>query len=62
MSVNKATASVILVSATTLLLCLFAMAKIYTDVQNIWIEFDNEIDSFKVPFYEILKYKYNVFR
>lgn len=48
MSVNKATVGVIAVSATTLLLCLFAMSKIYNDIQNIWIELDNEIDMFKV--------------
>jgi hypothetical protein len=48
MSVNKATIGAIALSGTTLLLCLFGIASIYSDIQAIWNELDFEMDQFKL--------------
>ena len=48
MSVNKATVGAISVSGATLILCLYAISAIYSEVQSIWTELDAEMDSFKV--------------
>jgi hypothetical protein len=48
MSVKAATCSAIAFSFVTLLACLYAISGIYSDVQNIWQELDNEISSIRV--------------
>jgi hypothetical protein len=48
MSLNKATVGAIALSGTTLLLCLFGIASIYSDIQAIWNELDYEMDQFKL--------------
>ncbi|KAL3071754.1 hypothetical protein niasHT_038822 [Heterodera trifolii] len=48
MSVNKATVGAIALSGSTLLVCLFGIASIYSDIQAIWNELDMEMDQFKM--------------
>lgn len=48
MSLNSATVGCISLSGLTLLVCLFAILNIYTDVQSIWAELNNEMDMFRV--------------
>lgn len=47
MSLNSATFGCISLSGFTMLACLFSISNIYNDVQNIWTELDNEMDSFR---------------
>lgn len=55
MSLNKATVGAIGFSGVTLLVCLFAIASIYNEVQSIWSELDTEMDSFKLLADELWK-------
>lgn len=55
MSLNKATVGAIGFSGVTLLVCLFAIASIYNEVQNIWSQLDNEMDGFKLQADELWK-------
>jgi len=43
--VNKATIGAISFSGVTLIVCLYAIAVIYNDVQSIWAELESEMDS-----------------
>ncbi|EGT57522.1 hypothetical protein CAEBREN_11119 [Caenorhabditis brenneri] len=48
MSVTKATAGALCLSSATLILSLYAIFSIYSDVQSIWSQLDQEMDQFKV--------------
>ena len=51
MSVSKATAGALAFSSLTLVVSLYAIYNIYSDVQSIWSELDSEMSTFKVnPF------------
>ena len=47
MKVHTATFIASSVSALSLIVCLFAIAQIYNDVQSIWAELDEEISTFR---------------
>uniref|UniRef100_A0A915BIF2 39S ribosomal protein L21, mitochondrial n=1 Tax=Parascaris univalens TaxID=6257 RepID=A0A915BIF2_PARUN len=48
MSLYGATIGAIIFSSTTLLVCLFAVSSICSDVTGIWAELDSEMSAFKV--------------
>lgn len=48
MGVLQATGGALLISSTTLLVSLYAIYSIYTDVTSIWTELDYEIGVWKV--------------
>uniref|UniRef100_A0AC35GT47 Nematode cuticle collagen N-terminal domain-containing protein n=1 Tax=Panagrolaimus sp. PS1159 TaxID=55785 RepID=A0AC35GT47_9BILA len=48
MSLTKATTGALIVSGSTILICLLGLIAVYRDVQTIWKELDSEMDSFKV--------------
>jgi hypothetical protein len=48
MTVGQATVGAILFSGGALLLCLFGISSIYSEIQEIWAELDKEMDLFKL--------------
>ncbi|RCN37224.1 nematode cuticle collagen domain protein [Ancylostoma caninum] len=48
MSVSKATAGALCLSTFTLLVSLYAIYNIYTDVRGIWMQLDEQMVEFKV--------------
>lgn len=48
MSINKATAGVIALSGTSLLLCLLGVLTVHNEIRSIWMELDLEMDRFKL--------------
>lgn len=47
MSVKSAAGGTLLVSATTLLVALYGIFAVYSEVSSLWTEFDNEIESLR---------------
>lgn len=58
MTFNLTTTSAIILSSTTVILCLIGLIRLYRDLQDIRFELDTEMDNFKVFLFIKFKKKF----